>query len=316
MVVGVPKFPKAEKVSKNIFKLGPLGSPKVLCSYLIMDKKTCIVDCGPSSVSDELFETLSELGVKPGDIDGLLLTHIHIDHAGGASNFIKRSPNSHAYVPVRGYKHLLEPSLLNSSAREVLGEHLFDSWGPAKPLPETRLSSMSQDAILDVGSENLRYIEARGHAPHHDVLLLEKQNILFAADALGIHDDELERFHSPTTPPPSFNLDEQRHDFHIIEDLSPKLLCFAHYKFVKPDDSFYSETLSLYSSWERTIGDYLLEKRIKGSKLSEKDIEQIFDRLANLYPVYHNISERMEYQVKRVDITGFARWIDYNTNKN
>lgn len=302
---------KIEKVSDTVFRLGPLGKPKVLCSYLVVDKKISIVDCGPFAVIDELMELLPRCGVALGEIDNLLLTHVHIDHAGGAAQFIEKCPQALIFVPKRGFKHLVDPSILNASARAVLGDKLFDYWGAAKPIPESKIRSMEAEEAVDLGEERLRYIESRGHAPHHDVLLLEKSTVLFAADALGIHDDENSEFRSPTTPPPSFNLGQQLKDFDMIERMNPKLVCLAHFKSLTPTREFYSKTVELYKNWERIIGTYLAEKKITGSDLSQVEIDAIYSRLASEYPAYRNVPERLEHQIKRVDITGFAQWFDF-----
>src|SRR5487761_223785 len=274
---------KIEKVSDTVFRLGPLGKSKVLCSYLIIDKKVSIVDCGPSAVIDELIQLLPQCGVAMDRIDNLLLTHIHIDHAGGAAQFIEKCPQVQIFVPKRGFKHLIDPGILNTSARAVLGDKLFDYWGAAKPIPEAKVHSMDTEESVDLGAERLRYIESRGHAPHHDVLLLEKSMVLFAADALGMHDDENSKFRSPTTPPPSFNLDQQLKDFGMIERMDPKLVCLAHFKSLTPTKEFYSQTVELYKNWERIIGGYLAEKEIAGGDLGQAEIDAIYSRLGSVY---------------------------------
>ncbi len=307
--------PNIERISDNIFKLGPLGQPKVLCSYLILDETVSIVDCGPSVVIDELLQLVAKCSVHPSDIDNLLLTHIHLDHAGGTARFAEKCPKAEIYVPARGFKHLIDPTILNPSARVVLGSELFDYWGAAAPAPKSRVHSMEKDSALDLGSQDVRYMEARGHAPHHDVLLLEKSRTLFAADALGLHDDRNGDFHSPTTPPPSFNLDQQLKDFDMIKNLRTTLICLAHFKALKPTDDFFANTLDLYENWERIIGGYLKDNEIRGSSLSATDIESIYSILKTEYPAYGALPKALEHQVKRVDITGFAQWFDFKANR-
>jgi glyoxylase-like metal-dependent hydrolase (beta-lactamase superfamily II) len=307
---------KVEKISKNIFKLGPLGDPKVLCSYLILDESVSIVDCGPSVVIDELLSLAAICGIQPSDIDNLLLTHIHLDHAGGTAEFAKRCPSAKIYVPRRGFKHLIDPSILNPSAQAILGNMLFDYWGAASPVPESRVSSMDANANVDIGSQNVQYIEAMGHAPHHDVLLMDRTKVLFAADALGIHDDQISEFHSPTSPPPSFNLDRQSNDFEMIKNLVPSLICLAHFKTLKPTNQFFLDTIKLYKTWELVIGQYLSEKRIKGASLGTDDLEAIYSILKREYPGYGLVPERLDHQIKKVDIAGFAQWFDFKASRS
>ncbi len=302
---------KIERITDGIFKLGPLGEPKILCSYLVVDDAISIVDCGPSIVIEELLQLVGKCGVPASDIDNLLLTHIHLDHAGGAAQFAGKCPNAQIYVPRRGFKHLIDPTILNPSARAVLGSNLFDYWGAASPVPESRVHSMDANVKVELGSQNVRFIEARGHAPHHDVLLLEKSMTLFAADALGIRDDQNEGFTSPTTPPPSFNLDQQIKDFEMIQNLRATLVCLAHFKALKPTQEFYANAVELYKNWERIIGGYLKEKQILGSSLRGSDVEAIYAILKTEYPAYGSVPETLAHQVKQVDISGFAQWFDF-----
>ncbi|MGI0078370.1 MAG: MBL fold metallo-hydrolase [Nitrososphaerales archaeon] len=305
------EHPKIEKVSTAVLRLGPLGLPKVLCSYLIVDRKISIVDCGPSAVIEELLELVKQCGVSASEIDNLLLTHIHIDHAGGTGELVEKCPQVRVFVPKRGFQHLVDPSVLNPSARAILGDKLFGYWGAAKPVTESKVHSMETEETVDLGGDSVRFIEARGHAPHQDVLLLQNSKVLFAADALGIHDDKNSELHSPTTPPPSFNMDQQLEDFQTIEKIEPRLLCFPHFRSLTPTKEFYSETRSLYKKWERIIGSYLEEKRVAGNSLAQSDIDRIFSRLQLEYPAYQNIPENLEHQMKRVDIAGLAQWFDF-----
>ena len=306
---------RIEKLSESIFKLGPLGDPKVLCSYLIIDKHIAVVDCGPAIVIDELLDLILQCGINANDIDRLLLTHIHLDHAGGTAKFLRRFPNAKVSVPRRGYKHLIDPSALNPSAKAILGD-LFDYWGGAEPVPEDRVSSMESEEKVNLGGDSVRYIEARGHAPHHDVLLLEGPETLFAADSLGIHDDKVTRFVSPTTPPPSFNLDQEFRDIEMIRGLDPKLVCLAHFKALRPSVAFYDMVGNVYKTWEKKIADYLAAMEAQGrSELSTQDSEAIYARLALDYPAYLEIPERLKQQVKRVDVAGFVQWFRYRAGR-
>ncbi len=122
---------KIQRLNDCTFRLGPLGEPPVLSSYLIIDAKIALIDCGPRSVIEELLSLVHGCGISPEQIDNLLLTHIHLDHAGGAGSFVKKCPSATVYIPERGYKHLLNPEVLNASSRPILGERIFSNWGPA-----------------------------------------------------------------------------------------------------------------------------------------------------------------------------------------
>ena len=301
-----------ERLGKDIMKLGPLGNPKVLCSYVVMGSRISIVDCGPSIVIDDLIDAISSCGISPNEVDQLLLTHIHIDHAGGASKFLQKCPNSHAFVPKRGYKFLLDPTRLNSSAESVLGEKLFNYWGECSPVKAEKLTPVEPNQILDLGSREIQYIEATGHAPHHNVLLEKKDNILFAADSLGIFDDQVTEFASPTTPPPSFDYVKAIDDITKIRDvIKPSLVCLAHYRTITPDSLFYTRVLDMYATWKREIKFYLSTKT-NHSAFDIGDSDLVYSKLSQIYPSFDIVGPFLRDQIKRVDIAGFAEYLQKN----
>ncbi|MHB1909575.1 MAG: MBL fold metallo-hydrolase [Nitrososphaerales archaeon] len=297
------------RIGDNIFKIGPLGNPKVLCSYLVIDSQISIVDCGPSVVIDELLAAVASIGISRNDISQLLLTHIHIDHAGGSSKFLEQCPNSKAYVPKRGYKFLVDPARLNASAESVLGKDIFNYWGECSPVKKEKLIPVEPNQMLDLGSREIQYIEATGHAPHHNVLLEEKSKILFAADALGIFDDQVTDFASPTTPPPSFDYAKAIDDITKIRDvIKPSLVCLAHFRTIAPDLMFYTKVLGMYTTWKKEIESYLGTKSSQ-STFDARDSDLVYSKLSQIYPSFEKVGPFLRDQIKRVDIAGFAEYL-------
>jgi glyoxylase-like metal-dependent hydrolase (beta-lactamase superfamily II) len=299
---------KIAKVSDSVFKLGPLGSPKILCSYLVLDEKVSVIDCGPSVVIEELLALVDGCGVRRDEIDYLLLTHVHIDHAGGTSRFLEKCKKAKAFVPRRGYKHLLDPEILNRSAKPILGKQVFNYWGKVDPVHASRLAAVDDEQTVSLGKRAMKYIEATGHAPHHDILYEAKDSILFAADALGIFDDKLADLRNPTSPPPSFDLDQALKDIAMIQKLEADLVCLPHFKVVKPDMSFYEDVRTLYETWQEKIGGYILKKGMDMDSIIDARAKQdIFSILAEAYPSYELAPEAMKYQIMQVDIVGFVQ---------
>jgi glyoxylase-like metal-dependent hydrolase (beta-lactamase superfamily II) len=302
---------KIVEISKGLYKLGPLGNPKVLCSYLLVDEEISIVDCGPSAVIEELLNLVSLCGVGTDQISNLFLTHIHLDHAGGASKFLDLCKNSKAFVPRRGYKHLIDPSALNRSAKGILGERIFNYWEEARPIHPEKVHSVDPNEKVSIGKRKIQYVEATGHAPHHNVLFDSERSILFAADGLGISDDLVPEFIAPTSPPPSFNYVQARKDIEMIQkDLSPQLVCLAHFRIIKPDLQFYSGVMDVFDNWRETIHNYFSEKSesLSSQELVPEEINEIYAKLATTYSSYNLVSAALIDQVKRVDISGFAKW--------
>ena len=299
---------KIEKVSDSIFKLGPLGNPKILCSYLMVDEKVSVIDCGPSSVIEELLVLVDGCGIRRDEIDHLLLTHVHVDHAGGTAQFLEKCKNAKAFVPRRGYKHLIDPETLNRSANQILGKDVFGYWRKVDPVPAGKLAAVDNDQTISLGKRGLKYIEATGHAPHHDILYQSETSTLFAADALGIFDDQLPELRNPTSPPPSFNLDIALRDIAMIRKLNPSLICLPHFKVVKPGVPFYEDVRTLYETWEEKLDAYILQKGLRADSIIDaKEQHEIFSILTEAYPSYRQAPEAMRRQIIQVDIVGFAQ---------
>lgn len=248
---------------------------------------------------------VDECGVSPSQIDSLLLTHIHLDHAGGAAKFLDRCCSAKAYVPERGFKHLLKPDVLNTSSRSVLGDRIFASWGACGPVPEARTSAVKPHQKIDLGETELEYIPATGHAPHHNVLLEEKQSIVFSADALGIYDGQTSSI-IPTTPPPSFDLDQALRDIDMIRNWNLHRACMAHFTEISPEEKYFELLKNRFVLWAEMISHYVEEKDIKDYQPS--DCFDLFSQLAKKWPEYGNLSTDMKEQVSRVDVGGMLNY--------
>ena len=298
---------KIVKLTDKVYRLGPLGDPKILSAYLIKDgDRNAIVDCGPEVVADELSELIATFGLENG-VDYLLLTHIHIDHAGCAGRFAREHPQCTVYVPRRGYKHMIDPCVLNKSAREVVGDQLMDYWGECSPLPRERTRSVEENEIVSLGTTTeIRYIPARGHAPHHNVLYDDSSRVLFAADSLGILDSE-SGSHTPTTPPPSFDLKQAMADIDMVSNLGSRLVCLSHFGEVSEHiANFFEESKMVYGRWGRVVRDYLKSTNKKGYDHSDR--EKIFSELERIDSRYSKLSPALRNQVTRIDISGLASY--------
>jgi glyoxylase-like metal-dependent hydrolase (beta-lactamase superfamily II) len=302
--VGSQITEKVSRLSASVYKLGPLGNPRILSSYLIIDKKVAIVDCGPEATVDELLDLALKCGVRTEDIDSLFLSHIHIDHAGGASKFLDRCKNCTAFIPQRGFKHMIDPTVLNASARLILGTALFDYWKPCGALPNERATSVKAQETFELGRMTLRYILAPGHAPHHNVLATDGE-FLFAADALGILDAETNSL-IPTTPPPSLDYPQCVRDIEMIEKLNPSVACLAHFGEIAPDSAYFERVKKVFELWAREAERYVKDKQLRAYDMLQ--YEEILSALIGLFPEYSGIDDSLRNQMVRVDVAGL---VDY-----
>lgn len=218
---------------------------------------------------------------------------------------VKSCPAVNVRIPEKGYKHLLNPEILNASSRPILGERIFSNWGACKPVPERRARSVRPHEKVSLGEFELEYIPAPGHAPHHNVLRAQKQSIVFSADALGIF-DPITNSIIPTTPPPSFKLDQALQDIQTVKDLNPDLVCLAHFGEVLPDPNFYENVKKTFVEWADIVWSYV--KDHEQEKYENTDHEQIFAALIKKWPNYQALSEDLKEQVSRVDVGGLLNY--------
>lgn len=217
--------------------LGELGSPRVLVGYAVDGgQEVAMIETGPSRLVEEYFRRLGQMAAR---LRWALVSHVHLDHAGGAWRLVELYPKVSVGVYERGHKHLADPSKLSASAREALGD-VYDVWGEIRPTPQTNLVSIRDGEAVRVGRLTLRLIAAPGHAPHSSVWYLEDRQVVFSGDALGIYVEANNKsFVWPTTPPPSYDHSLALETIGKIRKLKIDAVCFPHYGYsTKIDELF------------------------------------------------------------------------------
>jgi len=204
------------------------GEPERLACYLFDTPERVLIECGPSGSLHSLLEALDDLGID--DIATLAVTHIHLDHAGGAGHFALRYPNARIAVHTKGARHLADPSRLWSSAVRVWGaENMEALWGPMEPIDEDRLMVIDEGDHIPLGrGRSIEVLATPGHAKHHVVYMEDESGGAFVGDAVGMafpHGHMVQ----PVTPPPDFDPDLVATQLRRLADRDPGFLGFAHY---------------------------------------------------------------------------------------
>jgi glyoxylase-like metal-dependent hydrolase (beta-lactamase superfamily II) len=189
-----------------------LGRERVICAY---ELDGLIVDPGPSTGLDAL------AGLEP---RVLLLTHIHLDHAGASGVLARRFPELVVYVHEAGASHLVDPSKLLQSARRLYGDDLERLWGEVAPVPRERVRPLAGGETV----EGFRVTYTPGHASHHVVYLHEDTGDLYAGDTAGVRIPPNEATLAPT-PPPDIDVEAWLSSLEAIEALRPAAICLTHF---------------------------------------------------------------------------------------
>ena len=200
--------------------------------YLIEGPAPVLVETGSQSSVPTLLAALAELGLAGRDLAGIVVTHIHLDHAGGVGDVARAFPGATVYVHEKGARHLADPTRLVDSAARVYGPLLDSLYGRLDPTPPDRIHVLADGEELVVGpGSTLVTVDSPGHAKHHLGLHHvgdAASGILFAGDAVGVRlpDGGVLR---PATPPPDFDLDCALHSLERFRQRDPTGLALAHY---------------------------------------------------------------------------------------
>lgn len=202
--------------------------PENLACYLFDTPRQVLVECGPSRYIGHLFDALDHLGID--DPAVLAVTHIHLDHAGGAGHFAARFPRARVAVHTLGAPHLVDPTrLVASSAQAYADDAARGDWGPVQPIDRDRLLVLDEGDRLPLGDGRaIEVLYAPGHARHHLVFSEAETGACLVGDEVGVcfpHGHAVQ----PNTPPPDFDPDQITRQLHRIAQRRPSFLGFAHY---------------------------------------------------------------------------------------
>jgi glyoxylase-like metal-dependent hydrolase (beta-lactamase superfamily II) len=232
------------------------GQPGITGTFVIKGSdQTALIETGPKSVVDNVYAGLEAAGID--HLDWILVTHIHLDHAGGAGTVAKRFPDAKIGVHEVGAPHLVDPSKLWSSAARIYGDNMERLWGGIDPIDEQRIHVVGDGEKFDLGGVTLTAVETPGHAYHHHAYL-SSDGDLFSGDALGVRLPDV-GFIRPATPPPEFHLPKAIASVERIRELNPTTLWPTHFgphtegENPKDVDAFCDESIDAFNRWAEWV---------------------------------------------------------------
>ena len=206
------------------------GYTGITAGYLIRSDRPCLVETGAGNSAPVVRDALAAAGVGPADLATVVVTHIHLDHAGGVGDIAQMFPNAEIVVHEKGARHLADPARLMRSARMVWGDDVLDRlFGELKPTDAARIRAVEDVGEVDLGGgRRLESHYSPGHAKHHVGLLDSLTGDLYVGDAAGVYIPETADVR-PATPPPDFDLDTALASLARFRGLRPTRLLFSHY---------------------------------------------------------------------------------------
>jgi glyoxylase-like metal-dependent hydrolase (beta-lactamase superfamily II) len=263
------------------------GAAHAIGVYLVdTEDGPALFDCGPSSTIPALEDGLAAHGLGLRDIRHLLLSHIHLDHAGGAGTLVKRHPELTVWVSEIGYPHLVDPSRLERSARRLYGD-LFDPlWGDLEPVPTQNARIASGDVLgWDV-------FPTRGHASHH--ISYDREGTLLVGDAAGVRMPGAS-YVLPVSPPPDIDVEEWHETIAAIREREPQRLALIHFG-IHEDVTAHLDRFELeLDRWsERVGGGMEQEAFVDAARADAGDDADLYDRVAPLWQSWQGLKRYWE----------------------
>ncbi|MDO8687653.1 MAG: MBL fold metallo-hydrolase [Dehalococcoidales bacterium] len=202
---------------------GAQGLPGISMIYFIPDGQV-LIEIGPAVVVTAVLDAIRQLGHDPSQLAAIILTHIHLDHAGGAGILAQQFPQLKVLVHQRGARHLIDPSRLIEGTLQAFGQSFEDEYGLILPIPERQVRAVEDGEVIPLGDRELRIVYAPGHAPHQMCIYDTKSHGIFSGDALG--------------PPQiggnivkavaGFDLDDALETIDKVSKLEPKIIFHSH----------------------------------------------------------------------------------------
>lgn len=209
--------------------------PRFDAAYLMVENgRAAFVDTGPNDAVPRLLAALQAQGLEPGDVDYVIPTHVHLDHAGGAGLLMQQVPNAKLLIHPRGARHMIDPTALMEGVRAVYGREVADrDYGELVPVPEARVVTTSDGMVVELGGRPLRFMDTPGHAKHHHCIWDEASRGWFTGDTFGIAYPELYTprgpYVVPATAPVQFDQAALHDSVARLLRASPTFMYLTHY---------------------------------------------------------------------------------------
>jgi len=285
------------------------GYDGITAAYLIRADRPALVETGAALSADRVVAALAALGVGAADLATIVVTHIHLDHAGGVGDLAAAFPNAEVVVHQRGARHLVSPERLVASARRVYGTVMDTVFGDLLPTPVERVRALDDLDSIDLGGGRaLRSHWSPGHASHHVGLLDSHTNDLYVGDAAGIYVPEADLV-KPATPPPDFDLPVALASIEGFRELRPDRLLFSHFGPVTAIDETLDASVEELELWVEMARDV----RRQGLDLDHA-VAAVRDRTRERYAALASDPDLKEkHEVLNSDeanLNGILRWLD------
>ena len=243
------------------------GEPEIIGSYVLRGPRgVALIETGPGSTSDNLLRGLMRLGIAKEEITDILLTHIHLDHA-GAAGYMAQLTGATVHVHHVGAPHMVDPSKLLASAGRIYGDQMGPLWGDFLPVPAEQIHILHDGDVIDAAGIPVKAIDTPGHAYHHMAYWLD--GVCFTGDVAAVRLPGYEHIRLPT-PPPEFHLGLWRESVEKLRAMKPDVIVPTHYGPKEDADAHFEAVLEKLA----TLTDYL-RRRVQAGDSAEQMMAEL-----------------------------------------
>lgn len=263
------------------------GAPNAIGVYLVQTEDgPALFDCGPTSTLDALEAGLAEHGLALTDVRHLLLSHIHLDHAGAAGPLVRRHPGLTVWVSEIGRPHLVDPSRLERSARRLYGEFFDPLWGELAPVPEENVRLASGDVL------GWHAFPTPGHAVHH--VSYEREGTVLAGDAAGVRMPGAQ-YVLPVSPPPDVDVEGWHESVAAIRARDPQRLALIHFGVHEDVGPHLDRLEAELDRWAERVGAGMEQDAfIEAARADAGADADLYDRVAPLWQSWQGMRRYWE----------------------
>ncbi len=306
--------------NSDIYAVDALYNQPLLASIHLIksNDRIAIVDTGTSHSVDEVNKALQNLGLNFDNVEFIILTHIHLDHAGGAGQLMQLCKNAHLIVHPKGARHMAEPQKLIDGTIAVYGEDKFKKlYGEILPIDKHRIIEPKDGETINFSGRELTFIDTPGHANHHHCIIDKQTNSVFTGDTLGVgyralrDDDNV--FLLASSTPVQFNPVALHQSINKVMSYKPEWLYLTHYSAVKPNEQ-------MIANLHEQIDDFVVLTEMCANQnedeftrdLEQKMLDYCLHKCQNMLP---NLSEDLirkwtEFDAK-LNVQGLVFWWNY-----
>lgn len=296
----------------NIYAVDALYTRPLLASIHLVREgdEIAIVDTGTQYSVPQIEAALQALKLDFSAVKLIILTHIHLDHAGGASALMARCPNATLVVHPRGARHMAEPEKLIQGTMAVYGEQMFkELYGEITPIEVARIIAPEDGDELSMGARTFEFLDTPGHASHHFCIVDRKTNSVFTGDTLGLAyralRDKEHAFVMPTTTPVQFNPDALHNSIERVMARKPSCLYYTHYSALVPSER-------MIASLHEQIDDFVMLTEQAAEQAGEEgDLEALLEKSLSEYAV-----RRARNELKSIKKETILEWVGLDTKLN